>query len=198
LGIGLSHRLNERLTAGANVGWLSEQHSILGNSYGANTAFNFGDRNHTTSVGFSAAYRFDDNNALLTEVSYATTRGGNASGLIADTSEIKSRSWGMTFTSKNLIGKGDDLTVVIVKPLSVTSGQVAVWVPQVDAHGASTLGKAWVSLTPSGSETDVCFTYDAPLRGGQSLAIQANYRKDMQNLSGNNEAAVGLAWKAKF
>jgi hypothetical protein len=198
LGMGLSHRVDEHLTAGVNVGMLNEKNSILGNSYDPNTAFNFGDSNRTTSVGLSAAYRFDDNNALLAEAGYATTRGGNASGLVADTTDIKSRSWGMTFTSKNLVSKGDGLTVSMVKPLHVVSGQVAVWTPQVDTQGAATLGKAWVNLAPSGSETDVRLAYDTPLKGGQSLAVQASYRKDMQNLAGNNEATVGVAWKAKF
>ena len=68
----------------------------------------------------------------------------------------------------------------------------------MDTQGAATLGKAWVNLAPSGSETDVRLAYDTPLKGGQSLAVQASYRKDMQNLAGNNEATVGVAWKAKF
>lgn len=198
VGIGLSHRVDERLTAGLNVGQLNEKHAILGNSYDPNAAVGFGDNNRTTSVGLTAAYRFDDNNVVLAEASVATTRGGNAAGLIADTTDIKSRSWGMTFTSKNLIGKGDGLTVSMTKPLHVVSGQAAVWTAETAANGTSTLTKTWLDLAPAASETDVRLNYDAPLKGNQALSVQASYRKNMQNQADNNEATLGLAWKAKF
>lgn len=198
LGFGIAHRLSEGLTLGANVGLLNEKHGILGTTYSAGSMFSFGDSNRTVTMGLSAAYKLDKDNSLLAEASFARTRGGNSAGLIADTTAIQSRSWGMTYSSKNLVNKGDGLNVSVIKPMHVVAGQVAIATAQLDAQGATVLGKEWVSLLPSGSETQYRLAYDTPLKGNQSLSFQASARKDVQNVAGQNEVAAGVAWKMRF
>ena len=198
LGFGIAHRLSEELTLGANVGLLHEKHGLLGTTYSAGSMFSFGDSNRTVTMGLSAAYKLDKDNSLLAEASFARTRGGNSAGLIADTSAIQSRSWGITYSSKNLVSKGDGLSVSVIKPMHVVAGQVAIATAQLDAQGTTVLGKEWVSLTPSGSETQYRLAYDTPLKDNQSLSFQASARKDMQNVAGQNEVAAGVAWKMRF
>ncbi len=198
LAVGVTHNVDDRMTAGINVGLLNEDHGILGNSYDPGSAFSFGETNRTFSLGFSAGLKLGGNSSLLAEAGFATTRGGNASGLIADTSDIKSRSYGMTFMSKHLLKKDDRLTASVVKPLRVVSGQVAVVTESIDANGVASLNKEWVSLVPTGSETNYKLAYDTSLKGKQSLSLQASVRKDVQNIAGNNEVAAGVSWNMKF
>lgn len=197
-GLGITHRLSSQLTLGANVGLLNEKHGLLGTTYNANSLFGFGERNQTTTMGLSAGYKLDKDNSLLAEMSFARTRGGNSTALIADTSAIQSRAWGLSYSSKNLVNKGDGLNVAVVKPLHVVSGQVAIATAQLDASGVTVLGKEWASLAPEASETQYRLSYDTPLKGQQSLSFQASARKNMQNVASQNEVAAGVAWKMRF
>ncbi len=198
LGVGVTHKFNDLVSAGVNVGFLNESHGILGNSYDPHSAFSFGETNHTVSLGLSAGFNLSRNNSLLVEAGFATTKGGNSSGLIAGTTDILSRSYGMTFMSKHLLKDEDRLTASMVKPLRVVSGEVAVVMQNVDAHGVVSSNTGWVSLVPTGSETDYKLSYDMPLKKSQSLSIQASARKDVQNIAGNNDASAGVSWSMKF
>ncbi len=198
LSVGIAHRLDEHLTVGGSVGVLNENHSLLGNAYDTRSALSMGESNHTVSVGLAAAVHLGEDSKLLAEANFATTRGGNAAGLIADTSDIHSRSWGVAFTSRNVLGKGDHLSASVVKPLRVSSGQVAVALDGVDATGAAVRTTQWVGIAPDGSETNYRLAYDSPLKGDQKLSVQATVRRDAQNISGNNEVAAGVSWSMKF
>ncbi len=198
LNVGVSHRVDENLTLGANVGVLNENHSLFGNAYDPNAALNMGESNRTVSLGLAAAVNLSEDNKLLAEANFAKTQGGNASGLIADTSDIQSRSWGMSLMSKNVLSKGDKLSASIIKPLRVSSGQVAIALEGTDATGATVRSTQWVGITPDGSETNYRLAYDTQLKANQKLSVQATIRKDAQNIAGNNEAAVGVSWNMKF
>ncbi len=101
----------------------------------------------------------------------------------------------MSYMSKNLVNKDDRLTASIVKPLRISSGQVGL---ALDGQSAHAQDLYWVSLAPTGSQTDYRLAYDTPLKGNQSLSLQATVRKDLQNIAGNNEVATGVTWKMKF
>lgn len=193
LNVAVAHKLDGKMTLGASASVVNEQNSLLGNAYNPNSALSFGDSQRTVSVGLAAAVRLSEDSHLLAEASFASTRGGQGAGLIAQTSDIKSRAYGMSYMSKNLVNKDDRLTASIVKPLHISSGQVGL---ALDGQNAQDL--YWVSLAPSGSQTDYRLAYDTPLSDNQSLSLQATARKDLQNIAGNNEVAAGVTWKMKF
>lgn len=195
LTVAVAHKLDDKMTLGASASVVNEQNSVLGNAYNPDSALSFGASNRTVSVGLSAAVRLSEDSRLLAEANFATTRGGQGAGLVASTSDIKSRAYGMSYMSKNLVNKDDRLTASIVKPLRISSGQVGL---ALDGQSAHAQDLYWVSLAPTGSQTDYRLAYDTPLKGNQSLSLQATVRKDLQNIAGNNEVATGVTWKMKF
>ncbi len=197
-GLGMSHRFSDRVTGGVNVGFLNERHGVLGSVYDANSALSLGEVNRSTSLGFSAGFDVARDSSLLLEAGFATTRNANATGLLAGTRDVQARSFGMTFLHKNLRTVGDRLSVAMIQPLRVASGQVAVVMPSVDADGIASFQKEWVSLVPDGREVDLSLSYDRPLQKNRSLTMQVGARKDVLNIAGNNDASVGVAWRMKF
>jgi len=198
LGFGVTHKINDTLTGAVNVGFLNETHGLLGSTYDAGSALSLGDVSRTTSLGLSAGYSLDQNNSLLVEAAFATTKGSTASGLLAGTTDIQSRSYGVTLLSRQVFKTDDRMTLSMKQPLRVASGQVALVMASVDAEGNASYSKEWVSLVPTGKEMDYKLSYDMPIKKGQSMTMQVSARKDALNIQGNHDAAAGLAWSMKF
>lgn len=198
LGFGVTHKFSDQLTGGVNVGVLNESHGVLGSIYDASSALSLGESNRTMSLGLSTGFNITRNSSLLFEAGFAMTKEGNATGLLAGTTDLQSRSYGMTFMSKHLFKDEDRLTVSLVQPLRVVSGQVAVVMPSVDSEGIASFNKEWVSLVPTGRESDYKLSYDMPLKKNQSLSFQTSARKDVLNTAGNNDASAGVSWSMKF
>jgi hypothetical protein len=195
--LGVTHRLNEQWTAGVSLGQLSEQNGILGSSYAANSVLSLG-ANRTSSVGLSLAYSFDANNSLLAEAGLAFTKGGSADGLLAGTSDIQSRSYGVTYLSKQLFKPNDKLAISLKQPLRIVSGSVGVVMPGIDENGVAHYSTETASLVPTGRELDFKLAYDTPLRKNQSLSLQFTARHDVMNVAGSRDTGVGALWSAKF
>jgi hypothetical protein len=196
--VGITHRITPALTAGVTVGFLSENHGLLGSTYDAGSALSFGNRNRSSSVGLSAAYAMDKNNSLLFEATWARTAGTTASGLFAGTSDLISTAYGMTYQSRNLWEKGDQITLSAKQPLRVTHGQAALISPSVDELGLAHYNTEWVSLVPTGRQMDYKLIYDRPLSKHQSLSWQATYRQDVFNIAGSDDRTIGAVWRLSF
>lgn len=197
-GVGLTHNFNEQVAGGINLGALDETHGMLGSTYDTGSAVSLGESNKTYSLGLSMGVLFDRNNTLLVETGFASTKGASANGLIAGTTDIQSRSYGMTFMSKNLFETEDRLTASIKQPLRVASGQAALVTPSIDEQGIATFNREMVSLAPNGREIDYQLSYAMPLSASQSLSLQAGMRNDVLNIQGDRDSSVGMAWVMKF
>lgn len=195
---GLTHRFSPAFTAGVTMGFLSENHGLLGSTYDAGSAVSLGNNNRTTSVGVSGAYAMDKNNSLLLEATWARTSGANGSGLFAGTSDLISTAYGASFQSRNLAKTGDQIVFSVKQPLRVTRGQASLVSVSVDEFGLAHYGTEWVSLVPSGRQMDYKLMYDRPLSKRQSVSWQATYRQDVYNIAGNNDRTVGTTWRMSF
>jgi hypothetical protein len=195
---GISWRFDEHVTGGVMLGTLNETHGVLGSTYDAASALSLGAANRSTSLGLSAGIKFDRNNSLLVEGLVASTRAVSASGLFSGTTEIRSRGFGVSFMSLNLLRSDDRMLVSVKRPLRVTSGRVGVASSTVDELGIAQLGTEWTSLVPNGRETDVTLSYDMPLARDGTLFLQAAYRRDAMNMQGVDDARVGATWVRKF
>jgi hypothetical protein len=195
--LGITHRLNERWTGGVSLGQLNEKSGLLGANYASGSAISLGS-NRTNSVGFSLGYAIDANNSLLAEVGFGFTQGSNSGGLLAGTSDIQSRSYGMTYLSKQLLNQNDKLTVSVKQPLRIVAGTVGVTMPSIDSLGVAHYAAEKVSLVPNGRELDFAMAYDTPIGKTQSLSLQFSARQDVMNVAGSRDASIGAIWSAKF
>jgi hypothetical protein len=174
---------------------------LLGSSYAASSALSLGSSNRSQEFGISALFSIDRDNSIYLEASQASTRAANPvdGGMFAGTSALRAQSFGMSFTSRNLLAKADRLTVSLKQPLRVTSGTVDLTVTNIDpVTGVPSVGIERVSLAPSGREVDYTLSYATSLSKTQKLAFQAGYVKDSLNITGNNSSSVGMIWSSKF
>lgn len=197
LTVGVTRKLSDDLTGGLSFAQLDEKSGLLGSTYGMTSVLGLG-ANSTTNVGLSLAYRFDGHNSLLAETGFAFTRGASGNGLLAGTSEIQSRSWGLTLLSRQVLNREDRLALSIKQPLRVSSGSVSVITPSLDDAGVAHYGSQKLTMVPTGRELDFKVAYDTPLRKNQTLSLQLGARRDVANIAGQNDASVGAIWSARF
>ncbi len=197
LTLGLTTKLSDALTGGVSVGQLHEGCGVLGANYDANSPLSLG-ANRSTSLGLSLGYALNANTSLLAEVGFAVTGGSQGNSLLAGTTSIQSRSYGVSVLSKHLMNTDDQLAISLKQPLRVVSGSVGIVMPSIDAAGVANYSTEMVSLVPTGREVDFKMTYHAPLKKNQSLSLQFAARKDTMNIAGNHDASVGAIWTTRF
>lgn len=197
LNLGVTYKFADRWTGGITLGQLSETSGLLGSSYAPNSALDLG-TNRTTSYGLSLAYAFDADRSLLMEAGFAFTRGGSGSGLLTETTNIQSRSYGATYLAKRIFGDEDRLTISVKQPLRVTAGQAGVATTSIDQFGVAHYGTEMTSLVPTGRQVDVKLAYDTPIARNQSVILQVIGRKDVNNIAGARDGQLGMIWSARF
>lgn len=198
VGVGVSYRFNSVFTAGFSMGVLNERHGLLGSTYESGSALSLSERNQSLSYGLSAGFNLDRDSSLLFEAGLATTRASSGQGLLAGTSDLQSRSWGVTFQNRNLAAANDRLTFAVKQPLRVSAGRIGVLMPSVDELGVAQYGTEWSSIVPDGRELDFKLAYELPTGKHGKLGLQATYRKDALNVRGSNDAGVGAMWTTRF
>lgn len=195
--LGLTRTFGERWTGGITLGSLSENNSLLGSTYDPHSPVGLGS-NQTTSLGLSLGHRLSEETSLFAEAGGSYTRSAQGNGLIAGTSAIVSRSFGVTFLTRKLMTEDDRLSVSLKQPLRVVSGKAAVVVPGIDDNGVPQYNNEQLSLVPNGRETDFRMAYETPLGKTQTLSFQVGARRDVMNIAGNRDAGVGAVWSARF
>jgi hypothetical protein len=197
LTVGLTTKLSDALTGGVSLGQLHESRGVLGASYAANSPLSLG-ANRSTSLGLSLGYAFNADTSLLAEAGLAVTSGSQGNGLLAGTTSIQSRSYGLSLLSKQLMNSDDELAISLKQPLRVVSGSVGVVTPTIDTTGVALYSTEMVSLVPNGRELDFKMAYEMPLKKNQSLSLQFVARKDTMNIVGSHDASVGAIWTTRF
>ncbi len=195
---GITHKFTNEFTAGMTYGLLNERNGLLGSLYGNNSALSLGNMNQSTSFGLSAGLNLDKNNSFLFEAAVAQTNSSSANGLFVGTSNVQSRSFGFSYMDKNLFIDSDRLIFSIKEPLRVSSGQVGINSPTIDAQGNVQYATQWVNLAPEAREIDYKVSYEASLESGNSISLQAGYRTDVLNINGSNDANVLANWVIHF
>lgn len=196
--VGASYRLTPRLTAGAAVGVLDENHGLLGATYDTHSALSLGERNRSLSYSLSMGYRLSANRSLLLEAGLATTRANHAEGMFAGTTGLQSRTWGASYLTRNLWRRNDQLTASIRQPLRVSQGSAEMVTTDIDEAGVAHYGTERVSLVPDGREIDYKLSYALPVDRHSNFAIQTRYHRDAFNIRGAHDAAIGATWTRRF
>jgi hypothetical protein len=111
---------------------------------------------------------------------------------------VRSRAFGLTLATRNMWRDDDKLTASVRQPMRVVSGQAGVVTSTVDAQGLPVQRTEWTSLVPDGRELDYRLAYDSPMGKDRTLSLQFTVKRDYLNIAGNNDAAAGIMWRAKF
>jgi hypothetical protein len=196
--VGLSHRLSDALAAGFTVGTLEENHGLLGSTYNADSALNLGRHARSMSYGTSLGYRINRNKSLLAEGSMVETRASNPGGLFAEVGRLRAYTWSLSYQHENLWARKDRLSLGVIQPLRVKSGQAGVIVTNIDEDGIAHYDTEHVGLAPDGHELDYKLSYNMPLDRASSLSVQAAYRKDANNIKDRTDASIITSWSRRF
>ena len=195
---GISRRVTRDFTAGVTLSTLEERHGLLGGTYDPNSLVSLGDRNRSMAFGVSGAYRFSADTLVMAETQWSSTRDTEGGGLLAGITGMRSRAFGLTLATRNMWRDDDRLTASLRQPMRVVSGQAGVVTSTVDAQGLPVQRTEWTSLVPDGRELDYRLAYDTPTGKDRTLSLQFTVKRDYLNVAGNNDAAAGIMWRAKF
>ncbi len=199
MSVGFSSKLTPALSAGMTVSLLNQQHGLLGSSYASDSPLALSDSTRTVGVNLNASYLLSGRDTLLLEAGFARSDATSGAGLLAGTSALGARSWGVSLQHRELFRPDDRVTLSVMQPLRVSSGRIGVVSPTVDADtGLPGWHTEWVSAAPSGQERDYQLGYATRLPHQQALGVSMGYNKDADNISGNNQWHAGVSWSARF
>lgn len=201
VGAGVSYTVSDMLQLGFSYQSLNENHGLLGSAYDPSSSMSFGNSNRSVETGVSALITLDRNNSLYLESTQSTTYAATATSgsMFSGTSDIQAQSFGMSFTSKNMLTSSDKFTATVKQPLRVTSGVANLTTTTINpVTGVATVGVEGISMAPNGREIDYSASYDTPLSKTQNISLVASYMKDAMNMAGNNYTSVGANWQMKF
>ncbi len=167
----LSKRFSDGSVAGAQVGSLREAGGPLASS--ADGAFGFGGQSDTVFLGFFGAVPLNTRLALFGRAGMGWTDGdGVESGLVHDAGTITSRTAAIGAAMRDVGMDGDTVALSASKPLRVASGAATLAVPAGRTMDGTILTRDQrVSLSPSGSQTDLELSWMVPLGAGQTFTV---------------------------
>lgn len=196
--LGMNYQINRIFSTGVKVGSLNERHGLLGSTYDANSALSLGRNNNSMSYAATLGMRLGRDQHLLVEGGFAHSEATRADGLFAGTGSIRSNFWSASYQQTRLMHARDRLTLSVRQPLRVSQGEIGVMNTIIDDAGEAHLTRDWVSLRPDGRELEHRIAYARPTGKRSDLTLQASYRQDANNVRGNNDAAIGMSWSARF
>jgi len=199
ISIGLSHELTQNWKAGITVSSLKEDNGLLGTASGSNSAINFGSQNDSRSISFSSVYSFSSDTEISFDASIAKTAAASYTGsIIAGTSDVYSRSFGVALTDHNRFQEHDKATLSLVAPLRVTSGSASLISGSVDANGNPVLDTQKVGLAPNGREMDLTANYQIPVQDNLYWDFTVQGRRDVENIEGLNDVTALVKMKFDY
>lgn len=196
--LGYSFQANKKVTTALNVGYLTENNGLLGSQYSSNSQLGFNDQNNSYFMDLSTALKLTNDNQLFLQAGYSMTKGASGKGLILETSDLISTSYGASLSTHQVMNDQDNLNISIKQPLRLSKGQAALLVAGVDENGLRSFDTKHVNLAPSGRQIDMALAYDTPLKHNESLSLVAQYQLDAQNIQGNSNKSFNLVWKKVF
>lgn len=194
---GVTTSLAPGWTAGMTMSFLGEENGLLGAQYTSGGAFSLGREHRSMSAGLSSAVKLGEGTGLLFNAVLARTQGARGEGLIADTTPLLARSYGMALVQQNLFGANDHASFSVTKPLRVFDGSIDLVTTRVDGEGYAHTGLTRTGLHPSGDETDFAAGY-AKFWGSTNVSASLNVRQDADNLKGVTDIQLRLGTGLRF
>ena len=196
--LGVNYQLNRMFSTGVKIGALTERHGLLGSTYDADSAVSLGRNNNSMSYAATLGVRLNADQHLLFESGFARSSATQADGVFAGTSRVRSTFWSASYQQTRLLQAHDRLTLSLRQPLRVSQGEIGVMNTLIADDGEAVLVRESVSLRPDGRELEQRITYALPTGKRSDMTLQASYRKDADNIRGNDTAAIGMNWNTRF
>jgi hypothetical protein len=109
--------------------------------------------------------------------------------LLGDMGTLRSSSWSLGVAFDEVAREGDRFAVALIRPLRVDAGSTSLSVPVARTFDGDILRESRrFSLSPTGEEHDVEFSYTTPLAAGETLGLNL-----MLQMEPGHDASAGPA-----
>lgn len=198
--LGFSVALTPKITVALTTGELSENHGLLGSTYSPTSVLSFGRVSSSSSKSISIGYELSTDSTILVESLTANVSAStHTTGLISDTSDVIAKSWGVSYSSRNLLSKNDSLVLSVKSPLRVSSGTTKLFYQDVDYETGYPVSKTeTVSLVPNGYEVQYKLGYSFNTSKSASVFSELSYAKDYGNVKDNDSVGLFVKYSATF
>jgi hypothetical protein len=181
------------------LGSVDERQSLLASEAGGALGLPEGAR--TTFLGLTGRLALADRLALFGQGSVGLTDPGAAGqGLLEKVSALRSSSFALGLSGRDLLTENDRLTLAVAQPLRVDAGSAVLDRPVGRSFDGRILRQAGrVDLAPEGREIDLELGYRLALGDGQELGLNWLTQLEPSHRQGAGpEHAVAIRLRAGF
>ena len=178
------------------VSWLAEDRSILGAALNSAWVPKGAD---TLIADLSATWNVTGNWHTAATVREGFTHA-RSSSIVAPGSNLVSSAWSVAISRRNLLARGDSLSLGLSQPLRVGAGGINLMLPSGwDYATLSAINRtSRLGLAPIGRELDGELAWQGALRGG-TASVNLFWRRDPGNVeSASSDTGVALGWKTRL
>lgn len=132
--------------------------------------------------------------ALSGEIGRADLAGTAA---VTDVSAVGYDSLSLAFGGRDVLARGDRLTLGLSRPVAATSGSARMQVPVALADGGAELRAVSLELAPSARQVDLSLGYQAPMGDRSEILFELVHAENHGNRAGISDRAVvvGMSWR---
>jgi hypothetical protein len=119
-----------------------------------------------------------------------------APAALASVSEVDFNSVGLDVGSRNVLARGDKLTLGVSMPVAVTSGRANMVVPVSLGGGLFEVRSVDLDLSPEARQVDLSLTYQVPMGERSELLFEVVHAENYGNRAGYSDraAVIGVKW----
>ena len=184
---------------GLQLGTVDERQSLLAAEAGG--ALGLPDSARTTFLGLTGRLALADRLTLFGQGSLGLTDpGATGQGLLEEVSALRSSSFALGLSGRDLLTENDRLTLAVAQPLRVDAGSAVLDRPVGRSFDGEILRQAdRVDLAPDGREIDLEVGYRLPLGDRRELGLNWLTQLEPGHRRGEAPAhAVAIRLRAAF
>lgn len=118
--------------------------------------------------------------------------------LLEGASSVQFNSFGLQAGKRNMLSRGDRLTIGLSMPMAITDGNARVSLPVSDGLGGSNLTAVALNLAPTHRQLDLSVSYQKPLADNLEMALELVHAEDHGNIAGQRDTAGIFALSYNF
>lgn len=178
------------------VSWLAENRSILGAALNRALASKGAD---TMIADLSATWSITGNWLFSSNLRRGLTYS-RSGAIVAPGSNLASSAWSVALSRRNLLARGDSLSLGLSQPLRVGTGGVNLRLPSSwDYSSLSAITRTTrLGLAPKGRELDGELAWQGVLWGGMGTVNLFRRREPGNVSSAAADSGLALGWKKRF
>lgn len=147
-----------------------------------------------TSAALSAMAWIDGSQTVEFSSAFGHVAGnGNSSALLLNSASAR-------YAARNVLARGDKLTLSAALPAAIRHGSGRVSLPIAISGGISAYREVAINMVPQAREFRLGLNYETPLGGAadSTLSLGLSFAHNHGNIAGNTDAAVLFGFKTQF